>query len=89
MSQRRAVARAFPWLTVLASAVACDPSINLWGSYFPGWVACLAGGVAVSALLRTTLARLGLERHLGPLLLIYPCLLLLTTLLFWIVFFQG
>jgi hypothetical protein len=67
----------------------CDPSINLWGSYFPGWVVCLFGGVVASALLRAAFSRLRFERHLGPLLLVYPCLLLLTTLLFWIVFFQG
>ena len=75
--------------SLAVTQVGCDPSINLWGSYFPGWVACLFGGVIVSALLRTAFARLGLERHLGPLVLVYPCLLLLTTLLFWIVLFQG
>ena len=43
----------------------------------------------MTALLRSAFARLRLEPHLGPLLLIYPALLALATLLFWIAFFQG
>jgi protein AaeX len=86
---RTLLARALPGLAVLAAAAACDPAINVWGSYFPGWVACLFGGLVATAGLRVVFARTGLERHLGPLFLIYPCLLLLATLLFWIVCFQS
>ena len=74
-------------LAVLAAG--CDPALNVWGAYFPAWVACLFGGVVVTALLRSAFARLRLEPHLGPLLLIYPALLALATLLLWMTFFQG
>ena len=77
-------------LAVVAGLTAgCDPALNVWGAYFPAWIACLFGGVVVTAVLRAVFARLRLEPHLGPLLLIYPALLALTALLFWIVFFQG
>ena len=89
MTKLRAHSRGLAWLAVLAAAAACDPAINVWGSYFPGWVACLFGGLVATAGLRVVFARTGLERHLGPLFLIYPCLLLLATLLFWIVCFQS
>ena len=82
----------YRWAALTGSAVlavGCDPALNVWGAYFPAWVACLFGGVVVTAVLRSAFARLRLEPHLGPLLLIYPALLLLTTLLLWIVFFQG
>jgi hypothetical protein len=82
----------FRWSALAGTAAlasGCDPALNVWGAYFPAWVACLAGGVAATALLRSAFARLQLEAHLGPLLLIYPALLALSTLLFWIVFFQG
>jgi YtcA family len=82
-------ARALPWLAVLAASAACDPAINVWGSYFPGWVACFFGGLGSTACLRFVFARTGLEPHLGPLFVIYPCLVLVSTLLFWIIFFQG
>lgn len=80
------------WATLSGFAVltaGCDPALNVWGAYFPAWVACLFGGVVATALLRSVFARLRLEPHLGPLLLIYPALLALTALLLWIAFFQG
>ena len=77
-------------LAGLASlAGGCDPALNIWGAYFPAWVACLFGGVIATAILRSVFARLRLEPHLGPLLLVYPALLALSTLLLWIAFFQG
>jgi hypothetical protein len=32
--------------------------------------------------------RAGLEEHLGPLLLVYPCLALMITMLTWLLFFS-
>ena len=81
----------YRWAALTGSAVlaaGCDPALNVWGAYFPAWVVCLFGGVVVTAVLRSAFSRLRLEPHLGPLLLIYPALLVLATLLFWIAFFQ-
>ena len=67
---------------------ACDPVINVFGSYFPAWVVCMVAGVALTLLLRPLLVALRLEPHLGPLLLVYPSLGLLLTMLTWLVFFH-
>ncbi|HJY80056.1 MAG TPA: YtcA family lipoprotein [Candidatus Binatia bacterium] len=73
-------------LALLASG--CDPIVNVYGSFFPAWVVCLVVGVLLTVLLRLVFAVARVERHLGPLILIYPSLTLLLTLLTWLVFFQ-
>ena len=66
----------------------CDPIINVYGSFFPAWVVCLVVGVLFTVLLRLVFAVTHIERYLGPLILIYPSLTLLLTLVTWLVFFQ-
>jgi hypothetical protein len=77
-------------LVLLAlAATGCDPVVNLYGSFFPAWVICLVAGTGVAVLLRVVFAFAGLERHLGPLTLVYPSLVLLLTLLIWLLLFRG
>jgi hypothetical protein len=66
----------------------CDPSINFYGSFFPAWIWCIILGVGLTILLRFVFAAFRLERNLGPLVLIYPCLALLLTCVAWLVLFQ-
>ena len=42
-------------------ATACDPIVNVYGSFFPAWVLCLLTGVACTAVLRFVFALTGLE----------------------------
>jgi len=87
--RRRRRPRLLLALALLATLPGCDPALNLWGSVLPAWVVCLALGVALAGLLRWVFARAGLEPHLGPLVLVYPALVLLLTCLSWIVLFRG
>ncbi len=84
-SQRR-------WLAVLLSIApllsGCDPSINFYGSFFPAWIWCLTVGLILTILLRFLFAALKLERNLGPLVIVYPCLTLLLSCLTWLVLFR-
>jgi hypothetical protein len=66
----------------------CDPILNVQGSFFPAWMVCLVIGAAATALFRYLFAASGLEPHLGPLLLIYPSLGLLLTLITWLAFYR-
>ena len=84
-SQRRGCGVAIPILAVGG----CDPIINIYGSFFPAWVVCLVAGVLLTVLLRFLFAAIGVEQHLGPLVLIYPSLVLLLTLVTWLIFFQS
>ena len=74
-------------LMLLASG--CDPIVNIYGSFFPAWVVCLVAGVFLTVVLRLLFAVTRLEQHLGPLILIYPSLVLLLTLVTWLTFFQS
>ena len=66
----------------------CDPSINFYGSFFPAWIWCLTIAVVVTILLRFLFAALRLERNLGPLVVVYPCLVLLLSCIAWLILFQ-
>ena len=46
-------------------------------------------GVLLTVLLRFLFAAIGVEQHLGPLVLIYPSLVLLLTLVTWLIFFPS
>jgi hypothetical protein len=65
------------------------PSINVLGSFFPGWMLCMGLGVAGALLLRQVFIRTGVESDLGPRPVIYFCLWLLITLALWLLFFRS
>jgi hypothetical protein len=82
-----------PWLTWRATtagacATGCDPIVSIQGSFFPSWIVCMAIGGVLTVLLRQLLAVLRLEPHLGPPLLVYPSLWVLTTMLTWLAFYR-
>ncbi len=66
----------------------CDPTINFYGSFFPAWTWCLLLGLLGTILLRFVFAALRLERNLGPLMLVYPCLLMLLACVAWLALFR-
>jgi YtcA family len=76
-------------LGVLVLLNGCDPSINFYGSFFPAWIWCLTLGIAFTILLRFAFAALRLERHLGPLIVVYLCLALLLSCIAWLVLFKN
>lgn len=65
------------------------PSINLLGSFFPGWMLCMALGVAGAFVVREVCIRTNLEPHLQPRVPVYFCLWGLITLLVWMLFFRS
>jgi hypothetical protein len=70
------------------AAAGCDPIVNVQGSFFPAWIDCMTVGIVCAVAGRQALVVTKLEPHVGPLVLIYPSLWLLTTLLTWLVLFR-
>ena len=66
----------------------CDPTLNVEGSFFPAWIVAMVIGLALTLVVRYVFAVSGLEPHVGPLLLIYPSLGLLLTLVTWLVLYR-
>ena len=64
------------------------PAINILGSFFPAWMICLTAGVIFAFIARFLLLRYRLETEVGPLALFYPCVVVLSTCLLWLIFFR-
>jgi hypothetical protein len=76
------------WSALALAATACDPVVDIEGSFFPAWIVCIAIGVALSFLAHRLFVATRLHAHLGPPLLIYSCLGLLFTLASWLVLYR-
>ena len=72
----------------LVAVTACDPIVNVYGSFFPAWVLCLLTGVACAVVLRFVFALTGLEEGFAPLLLVYPALVILIACVTWLALFR-
>jgi hypothetical protein len=75
-------------LAVLLTGCTRAPSVDIIGSFFPGWMICLTIAVILTFAVRYLLVRLRLESEVGPLALFYPGLLTLLTSLLWLGYFR-
>jgi YtcA family len=80
---------AFAAVTLAALlAAGCDPVVNIAGANFPAWLICAIAGVALAATLRPVFAATRVEPHVGPLIVVYPCLAVLLSCAVWLIFFN-
>jgi hypothetical protein len=86
--QTRWLPRVLGGCAMVTLLTGCDPTVNFYGSFFPAWVLSLGLGIVATILCRYLFAAVRLERNLGPLILVYPCLLLLLSCVAWIIFFK-
>lgn len=87
--KRRHLPRLLALFALALLLTGCDPTLNFYGTFIPAWLICMAAGATGAVLLRYLFAALKLEPHLGPLILVYPCLVLLLSCAVWILFFQS
>ena len=66
----------------------CDPVVNIAGANFPAWLLCSIVGAALAVVIRPIFVVTRLEPHLGPLILIYPCLAILLACTVFLIFFN-
>jgi len=64
------------------------PSFDFIGTFFPAWMFCIIGALAITGLVRVLLVRLRLEQKVGPLVVFYPSLAVALSCLLWLVFFS-
>ena len=65
------------------------PSINVLGSFFPGWMLCMGLGLLGALVFRQVFIKTNIESHLVPRPLVYLCLWGLVTLSSWLLFFRS
>ncbi len=68
--------------------IGCAPSINIIGSFLPAWMICLTVGVILAFVVRYLLVRYRIESEVGPLALIYPCVVIFFSCLLWLICFR-
>lgn len=74
--------------SILLAGCSRAPSVDIIGSFFPGWLVCLTIAVVLTFVVRFVLVKLRLETEVGPLALFYPSLVTLLTSLLWLVYFR-
>ena len=67
----------------------CAPIINLWGAYWPAWVLCLVCGIVLTLVSRLIFSWTRLEPHMGPLLLVYPMLIVAYACGLWLLLYRA
>jgi YtcA-like protein len=72
----------------LLTLAACAPVVNIAGANFPAWLLCAIVGAAIAATFRPVFVATGLDPHLGPRLLIYPCLMVVCGCIVYLIFFS-
>ena len=87
--RRRRAPRAF-WSTAVALPVSgCSraPTMDLLGSYFPGWMLCAVVGIFAAFIIRQILGVTGINDYVVAPLLTYAGLAVSATLLAWLLWF--
>jgi hypothetical protein len=80
--------RWIPLVSLLLTGCTRAPSVDIIGSFFPGWLICLTIAVVLVFVVRWALVKLRLESEVGPLALFYPCLVTLLTSALWLAYFR-
>jgi len=78
------------WRVAIALPVAgCSyaPTMDLLGSYFPGWMLCAVLGVVAAVIIRQILGITGVNEYVVAPLLTYAALAVSATLLIWLFWF--
>jgi len=79
--------------TVLSLSFFCAscngaPAIDVLGSFFPAWMACITAGVVLAFVVRYFLLKHRLETEVGHLAIFYPCTVVFLACGLWLLFFK-
>jgi hypothetical protein len=66
-----------------------SPTIDILGSYFPAWMVCILSGLTLTLIAHWIIQVSRLRPYVGPLPLIYSCLMIIFTFATWILFYQN
>ena len=66
-----------------------SPTVDVLGSYFPAWMICIVSGLMLTLVAHWIVQVCHLKPYLGPVPLIYSCLMIIFTFAIWILFYQN
>jgi len=64
-------------------------TVDVLGSYFPAWMVCILSGLTLTLIANWIVQVRNLKSYLGPLPLMYSCLIIIFTFATWILFYQN
>jgi hypothetical protein len=64
-------------------------TVDVLGSYFPAWMVCILSGLTLTLIAHWIVQVRKLKSYLGPVPLIYSCLMIIFTFATWILFYQN
>jgi hypothetical protein len=75
------------WLPVPLMLAGCShaPEYNIFGSFFPVWIFCSAGGLVLTAAARALIVRTAIGEHLAAPVLFYLSMATFFACLLWLV----
>jgi len=76
-------------VALVVCAAACDPVVNVAGSFFPAWMVSMLVGVVLTVAVRLVFVVARLEPHLGPPMLVYTSLGLILVVATWLVLYRA
>jgi hypothetical protein len=74
-------------LLVIFFGCSRNPTIEISGAFFPGWMISITIGITLTIIARILFLKKGIDEHLQPPLLTYGALALGATLLSWILLY--
>ena len=64
------------------------PEYSIFGSFFPVWIFCSAGGLVLAASARALIARTAFAEHLASPVLLYLSMGIFLTCVLWLLFYS-
>lgn len=64
------------------------PTFSILGSFFPAWLFCIVAGILLAWAAHWFFARLELDKHIKPAILVYPCLAAFCAFTLWLAIFS-
>ena len=77
-------------LTALLVLVGCShaPEYSIFGSFFPVWIFCSAGGLLLATGVRALVARTAMGEHLAAPVLLYLSMAIFLACMLWLLFYS-
>jgi hypothetical protein len=66
-----------------------SPTVDVLGSYFPGWMVCISSGLALTLIAHWIVQLGNLKPYIGPAPVIYSSLMIVFTFATWIFFYHN
>jgi YtcA family len=77
-----------PAASLLLVGCSHGPEYSIFGSYFPAWIFCSAGGLALAAGAHALIARTAIAEHLAAPVLFYLSMAIFLACMLWLLFYS-